>query len=251
MSTDKGFLQQLIVPVAMVMAILVPVQPILAAVAVGQTASANAKVDGISVPSGTTLISPAVVETGDSGAILHLSNGEVVSIAPQTTAVVASVDQGIQLAVQEGNVAYTDNAGAIATLSSTETMLVSQEGQIQQGDRIATEEGEERLCELQDWTAELWQICRYEGQDDRDDDDDEDDDCDWDFLEVPLSQVPQYLELTSVLACKDRNDLDLDCNCKFGAFFVWWVPVTAVASGAVLYQVITDDDEKTASRSQP
>lgn len=250
MSTSKRFLQQLIAPVAVAMAILVPLQPALAAVAVGQTASADARVDGIPVPSGTTLISPAVVETGDSGAVIHLSNGEVVSIGPQTTALVTSVDQGIRLAVQQGNVAYTDNAGAIATLSSTETMLVSQEGQIREGERIATEEGEERLCELQDWTADLWQACRFDDPDDRDDDDD-DDGCDWDLLEVPLSQVPQYLELTSVLACKDRNDLDLDCNCKLGAFFVWWQPVAAVAGGAVLYQVITDDDEKTASPSQP
>jgi hypothetical protein len=231
------------------MAILVPVQPVVAAIAVGQTASADAKVDGIQVPSGTTLVSPAVIETRDSGAVIHLSNGEVVAMAPQTTAVVASVENGIQLAVQKGNVAYTDNAGAMATLSSTETMLVSQEGQIQEGARIYDDE-EERLCELQDWTAALWQTCRYDDPDDRRGRDD-DDGCDWELLEVPINQVPQYLELTAVLACKDRNDLDLDCDCKKAAFFAWWIPVAAVAGGAVLYQVITDDDEETASPSEP
>ena len=159
MSTSKGLLQQLIVPVAVAMAILVPVQPVVAAIAVGQTASADAKVDGIQVPSGTTLVSPALIETGNSGAVIHLSNGEVVAMAPQTTAVVASVENGVQLAVQQGNVAYTDNAGAMATLSSTETMLVSQEGQIQEGARVYDEDEEERLCELQDWTAVLWQKC--------------------------------------------------------------------------------------------
>jgi hypothetical protein len=248
MSTYKGVVQRFIAPIALAMAILLPVQPVLAAVAVGQTASANVRVDGVRVPSGTTLISPAVVETGDRGAVLHLTNGEVIAVAPDSTAVVASVDSGIRLAVQRGNVAYTSADGSMATLSSTETMMVSQEGEIQHGERIYSEEGEERLCELDDWSEDRWMDCRYRDDNDRDDDDHS---CDWELLEVPLSQVPQYLELTAVLACKDRNDLGLDCNCKAGAFFVWWQPVATVAGGAVLYQVITDDDEKIASPSQP
>ena len=243
MSTNTGFLQHLVVPVAVAMAILIPVQPVLAAVAVGQTASADATVDGIRVPSGTTLISPAVVETGDTGAVLHLSNGEVVAMAPQSTALVASVDNGVQLAVQKGNVAYTNSSGAMETLSTTETVLVSQEGEIQQGARISDDE-EERLCELDEWTAALWQTCRY--------DDPKDKDCDWDLLKVPMSEVPQYLDKTAVLACDDRNDLDLDCDCKkLKGAFIWWVPVAAVAGGAVLYTLIEDDDEEPASPSQP
>lgn len=244
MSTNKGFLQSLAVPVAVAMAILIPVQPVLAAVTVGQTASADTRVDGIQVPSGTTLISPATVEAGDSGAVIHLNNGKVVAIAPQSTAVVASVDNGVQLAVQKGNVAYTNNAGAMETLSTTETMLVSQEGQIQQGARIGEDDEEEELCELQDWTAILWQKCRY--------DDPDDDDCDWELLEIPMSEVPQYLDKTAVLACKDRNDLELDCNCKDrGGAFAWWIPVAAVVGGVVLYEIIDDDDEESASPSTP
>ena len=243
MSTSKGFLQSLIVPVAAAMAILVPVQPVLAAVTVGQTASADAVVDGINVPSGTTLISPAVVEAGDKGAVLHLSNGEVVTMAPQTTAVVSDVDGSVQLAVQQGNVAYTDNAGQAATLSTTQTVLVNQEGQIQQGARIGDDEEEEDLCELQDWTAALWQTCRY--------DDPKDNDCDWKLIEIPMSEVPQYLEKTAVLACEDRNDLDLDCDCKKRKAFAWWIPVAAIAGGAVLYTLIDDDDDEPASPSQP
>jgi hypothetical protein len=243
MSTNKYLSRVLAVTVAVALAMVLTIQPALAAVVVGQTASADAKVDGVGVPSGTTLISPAVVETGEKPAVIHLDYGEVVAIGPQTTAVIASVDNGVQLAVQRGNVAYTNSAGAMETLSSTETLLVSQEGQIQQGSRIADDE-EERLCELDDWTAALWQKCRY--------DDPKDDDCDWDLLKVPMSEVPQYLEKTAVLACKDRNDLDLDCDCKKrAAFFVWWQPVAAVAGGAVLYDVITDDDEEPASPSVP
>lgn len=244
MSTSKGFLQNLIVPVALTMAILVPVQPVLAAVTVGQTASADARVDGIVVPSGTTLISPAMVEAGDNGAVIHLSNGEVIAMAPQSAAVVAQVDDGIQLAVQRGNVAYTDNSGAAETMSRTETVLVAQQGQIQQGARIGADEEEEDLCELQDWTAALWKTCRF--------DDPKDNDCDWELLEVPMSEVPQYLDKTALLACKDRNDLDLDCDCKkLVGGFAWWIPVAAVAGGAVLYTIIDEDDDEPASPSQP
>ena len=158
----------------------------------------------------------------------------------------ASADNGIRLAVRQGNVAYTDNAGAVATLSSTETVLVTQEGEIQQGERIYSEEDEERLCELEDWSEDRWMDCRYQ------DEGEDPENCDWELLEVPLSQVPQYLEISAVLACKDRNALDLDCDCKpVGAFFVWWQPVAAVAAGAVLYNVITKDDEETASPSEP
>jgi len=241
-------LQNLIAPIAVVMAIVMPVQPILAAVAVGQTASAGARVDGIRVPSGTTLLSPAVVETGDNGAVLHLSNGEVVVVAPRSTAVLGSVDTGIRLAVERGHVAYTNNDGAMDTLSETETILVAQQGQIQPGERLATDEEEERLCELQEWTEALWLTCRY---DDSDNQDQDDEDCDWELLEVPMSQVPQYLEKTAVLACKDRNDLDLNCDCKKAPIIVWWIPVAAVAGGAVIYSLIEDDDEEPASPTTP
>ena len=98
MSTGKSPFRNLIVAIALTLAIWLPVQPALAAVAVGQTASADTRVDGIQVPSGTTLISPAVVEAGASGAVIHLRHGEVIAMAPRTTAVVASADNGIRLA---------------------------------------------------------------------------------------------------------------------------------------------------------
>lgn len=253
MSIGKGSLRNLLAPIAVLLAVVLPVQPALAAIAVGQTASADATVDGVRVPSGTTLISPAVVETGDNAAVLHLSNGEVVALAPQSTAVVASADDGIQLSVERGNVAYTNNEGALDTISETETLSVDQQGQIQKGERTATDEEEERLCELQDWTADQWRACRFDDPDDEDQDDNEkdDDECDWELLKVPMSQVPQYLEKTSVLACKDRNDLDFDCNCKMVPIIVWWIPVAAVAGGAVIYGVIEGDDDEPASPTTP
>ncbi len=249
MPTSKGFLQRFAAPATVVMLVLLPTQPVVAAVAVGQTASSDATVDGVRVPPGTTLLSPALVEAGDLGAVLHLANGEVLALAPRSTAVVASVDGGIRVAVEEGNLAYTSNQGELETLSRTETILVAQQGEIQQGERIAPvvppgDEEQEDLCELQEWTATLWQTCRF--------DDPDDDDCDWELIEVPMSEVTQYLERTAVLACKDRNDLDLDCDCKqrIGAF-AWWMPVAGVAGGVALYQILQDDDDQPASPSTP
>jgi len=254
MSTNKGFLHTLIVPVAVIMAIVVSVQPVVAAVAVGQTASARARVDGVSVPSGTTLLSPAVVETGDTGAVLHLTNGEVVALAPQSTAVVASVDDGIRIAVEEGHLAYTSNTGEMETLSSTETILVAQQGQIQEGERItpAASTGAtdtEDMCELQTWSATLWQTCTAKPKADG---------CDWELVEVPSAEVPQHLNKTAVLACKDRNDLGLDCDCgHLVVAAAWWQQPAAIAAGAVVagvaaYElIIKDDNETPASPSTP
>ena len=230
-----------------------PLQPVLAAVPVGQTASSEATVDGIRVPSGTTLISPALVETGDAAAVLHLSNGEVVALAPHSAALIASVASGIELSLERGTLAYTDSDGAQETASATETVLVEQQGEIQQVERTSTDEQEERLCELQDWTADRWRDCRFDDPEeaDRDEGDEDDDGCDWELLEVPMSQVPQYLEKTAVLACKDRNDLDFDCDCKPVPLILWWIPVAAVAGGAVIYSVVEGEDDEPASPITP
>ena len=248
MSTNKGFLQKSIVPIAVAMAIVVPVQPVVAAVAVGQTASADARVDGVSVPSGTTLLSPAVVETGDLGAVLHLTNGEVVALAPRSTAVVASVDDGIRIAVEEGHLAYTADSGEMETLSSTETILIAQQGQIQEGERITPaastgSAGSEKICELQNWSTTLWQTCTARPKADG---------CDWELVEVASAEAAQHVDKTGVLACKDRNNLGLDCDCNkpVGAI-AWWIPVAAVAGGVALYEIIQDDDETPASPTTP
>jgi hypothetical protein len=68
-----------------------------------------------------------------------------------------------------------------------------------------------------------------------------------------MSDVPRYLEVTAVLACEDRNDLDLECDCREGIVVVWWIPpaASAVAGGIVLSQILQDDDEPPASPSTP
>lgn len=248
MSTNKGFSASLLASAGILALLIAAGQPLFAVVAVGQTASPGARIDGVQMPSGTTLLAPTLVATESRPAVLHFINGEVLTLAEHSSALVESVDRGLQVVVRSGNAAYTDATGAVASLSETESVLLTQEGQIQQGARIGEEqEEEERLCELEDWTPELWQTCRY--------DDPSDEDCDWELIKVPMSEVPKYLEVTALLACEDRNELDLECDCAEEIIFAWWkagAGVGAAAGAIVLYEeVIDEDDEEPASPSTP
>jgi len=226
-------------------AIVLCSSPGMAAIAIGQTATAGAKVDGIRVPSGTTLLSPARVETGVTPAIVHLSNGRVLAFSEATDAMVESVGGDVRLAVRSGNVAYTDGSGEVAFLSASNSLVLDQEGQIQEGARVtpsASAEDSERLCELQDWTAGLWQACTGPNRKEAD--------CAWELLEVAASVAPNYVGKTAYLACKDRNPLDLTCDCRPPAV-VWWKVGAGVALAAGLYKHIDLDDETSASPTTP
>jgi hypothetical protein len=135
--------------------------------------------------------------------------------------------------------------GEVAVLTASNSLALDQEGQIQEGERVAesaSAEDTERLCELQNWTAELWRACT--GPDRKDAD------CAWELLEVAASLAPGYVGKTAYLACKDRNPLDLSCDCKPAAF-AWWKVGAGVGAAAGLYLIIDDDDEKSASPTTP
>jgi hypothetical protein len=243
MSINKALSGPLPTALAVSMAFLLPIQPLLAAVSIGQTASSDLLVDGVRVPSGTTLLSPSVVETGDSPAVLHLSTGGVIAVAPQSSALLAGDDAGVRLAVQEGRVAYTSKTGQVEYLSQTETLLASAQAGIQEGDRTSSDEDEEDLCQLRDWTSSHWQECRF--------DDPDNDECNWEHIEVAMHEVPRYLEKTALLACADRNDLDLECDCgTVAAAVMWWIPVAAVGGGWALSEII-EKEKPAASPSTP
>lgn len=242
MPINKALFRHFSVPLAVFTAVVLPIQPLLATVAIGQTASTEARVDGIQVPSGTTLLSPALVETGNAPAVLHLGTGEVVAMAPRSTAVLVSDDGGVRLAVQKGRVAYTNNSGEVEYLSQTETLLASAQGEVQEGARVDNDDQEEDLCQLRNWTANLWQTCRTDDPDNKD--------CVWDHVEVPVGDVPRYLEKTALLACADRNPLDLECDCGNAAAVLWWIPVAAIGGGWALSEII-EKEKKPASPSTP
>jgi len=221
--------------------------PAAAVVAVGQTATAGTKVDGIQVPSGTTLLSPALVEAAGMPAVIHLSNGQVLALTEDARAMIESADAGtVQVSVESGKLAYTDDAGEVTTVASNNLVLLGQEGQVGEGARITPaasgSEGEtERLCQLQDFTPPRFTACS----------DKDAKDCDWELLEVPASVVPQHLDIDSFLACKDRNPIGLNCDCApAGVPVVWWA-VGGAAAAAALLIIIDDDDPDPASPTAP
>lgn len=221
-----------------------------AAIAVGQTASAGTRVDGLQVPSGTTLLSPALVETGAEGAVIHLSNGHVVALSEKAAALVESVDAGaIQVSMQSGKMAYADQAGDVTTVASNDLVVLDQAGQVGEGARISSapaagSDAKEKLCQLQEFTPERFALCS-------DSDTKDDEDCDWEYLEVPMNEVPQYLNVDSLLACKDRNAVGLTCDCNIAAGAAWWI-VGGVGAAAALGIILADDDkEQVASPTTP
>jgi hypothetical protein len=129
-----------------------------AATALGQTASPGTLVDGLRVPSGTTLVSPALVATGSSPAIVHLRNGRVVAVGEESEVRLNSTTSGaVEVSVHAGQITYRAASGSVMTVAAKELVLLDQEDPVQEGARV--EAAEERLCELQNWTAALWKLC--------------------------------------------------------------------------------------------
>jgi hypothetical protein len=229
-----------------IVALLSPL-PAVAAEVVGQTATSGTRVDGIQVPSGTTLLSPALVETGSTPAVVHLSDGRVVAIDQEAAALVESTDTGIvEVTVQSGRIAYGDDNGEVIVLAANNLAALDQEGQIGEGARVGDVEDEEKLCQLLDSTPQLFQLCVY--------DDPNDDACRWKHIKVKESEVPNYLDIDSLLACEDRNILDLDCDCKTVAAAIWWttngaIVGAAVAGTAMGALIINSDDDETRPAS--
>lgn len=235
MSINKALSGSLSASTAILMALIVPLQPVLSAIPIGQTASSEARVDGIWVPSGTSLLSPAKVETGNAPAVVHLSTGEVVAVAPRSSAILASVGGGVRLAVQKGRVAYTSETGEVEYLSPTETLVANAQGEVREGPRTVEGAADERICQLRNWTTQLWQTCRHDEPDDGD--------CLWDLIEIPMTEVPTRLEKTALLACEDRNDLGLECDCARNVPVLWWIPLAAVGGGWALSEIIEKEKE--------
>lgn len=217
---------------------------------VGQTANAGVRLDGVQVPSGTTLISPAVVRTGDSAAIIHLRNGSVVAVLPGSIAhFEADGDGRVVLAVEAGEVAYADSLGEVVNLGEgSEAVWAFQDSQI--GEGAAAAEGQERLCELKDSTPAKFQLCTLTNPDSSE--------CSWTVLMVPVNEVPTYLDISAVYAGKDRNELGLSNNCRpepiaggLSTGAKVGIGIGAAVLAAVFIDEIDDDDKPPASPITP
>jgi hypothetical protein len=100
----------------------------------GLVVTGDVKVDGAKVAAGTTLLSPAVIETGEQGAVVHLSNGRVLSIEPASTAHLELTRPGVvQITVDRGNLMYRNQSGQLATLSKNAKTQLDATGQVGPG----------------------------------------------------------------------------------------------------------------------
>ncbi len=214
--------------------------------ALGQVASSGALLDGIPVPTGTTVLSPAVVESGADPVLLHLLNGQVIVLDRQSTTRLERTEAGaIALAVETGAASLQHGSGEVMTLATNSLLVLDQEGQVRAGAPVSEAVSEEmaRLCQLLEATPERFAECTASKKAARD--------CAWQLLEVPPGEVGSYLDVSAVWAGTDRNDLGLDDDCReeAGAGLTTAKKAGIAVGAAVLagfaYDEIDDDDGDT------
>ena len=88
----------------------------------GQIASSGAKLDGVSVPAGTSLVSPSLVETGDKPATLHFY-GLSASISSEGSVLFDTTEAGLtRITVKSGKLTLSGEDGKSATLAAGQTV---------------------------------------------------------------------------------------------------------------------------------
>ncbi len=220
-----------------------------AAVPVGQIASAGGRIDGIPVPAGTTLLSPAHVAAGEAPAIVHLRNGQTLAMEPGASALVRDSGGGVAVEVQSGRLAVRGGSGEVMALASNSLLMLDDEGEIQEGTRV---DELVKLCQLEDSTPEKFQRCTV--------DDPKAEDCDWNLLEVPPAEVEGHLGVDCVYAGRENNDLGLDMDCKreiiaavpgLGGAANWGIVAGAFVGLPIILEELDPDDTPVVSPIRP
>src|SRR6185503_9238494 len=80
----------------------------------GSVVTSGASIDGVRVPAGTSLVSPAVIQTREEAAVVHLLGGRVLSVEPATVAHLELKNGVCEVTVDEGAVRYLDQNGKSA-----------------------------------------------------------------------------------------------------------------------------------------
>lgn len=119
---------------------MMPIAPARAVLVLGQLASNGATLDGITVPSGTTILDPSTIATGDDPAVIHLINGSVLAMAPHSKASFSGESGGkTTLEVETGEVILRDQAGEPVVLKADTSVVIQEEG-VQEGESGPAEE---------------------------------------------------------------------------------------------------------------
>ena len=82
----------------------------------GQVVASTVYVDGLSMPSGTTVLNKTVVSTVNDPATIHLHNGQILKINRNSSAYLEGADAGqVRVAVRSGTVSYRDSDKGLMT----------------------------------------------------------------------------------------------------------------------------------------
>lgn len=188
--------------VAVVVAVLLSTVPLTAAhesAILGKVLSTGVEVDGIEVPSGTTLLAPTSLRTTSSPASIHLSGRRVLRMAQESQARFESQPSGgVQVAVLAGALSYLDGGGEVVTLGRDDTALLDQEEIVGEGMRISEEEPTVEMCELQktDDPAKVAECLA----------DPSSDGCDWETINPSYSQVDGLLDHSVFASVEGLDD---------------------------------------------
>lgn len=99
----------------------------------GQTASANIIVDGSVVPSGTTMLSPSVLETRSNPARVLLAGGQVMELAIDSRAYLQATPWGeLEVVVDDGSVVVSSDGERVQAIANQRLVFVQPEVQIAQ-----------------------------------------------------------------------------------------------------------------------
>ncbi len=87
--------------------------------AIGQVVAAGVRMDGVLVPSGTTLFSPSMLKTEARPAVVRLTTGELLQLGANSSAAFQTSGNGqITVAVNSGTLSYRVAGGSAATVAS-------------------------------------------------------------------------------------------------------------------------------------
>jgi len=82
--------------------------------------------DGLLVPSGTTIMSGSVVKTQAEPAAIHVKGHTVMQLAPNSVAAFALTPQGsVKVSVQSGQLAYASSSGKPALVAANDSLVLA------------------------------------------------------------------------------------------------------------------------------
>jgi len=113
---------------ALISLVLYPAQSAFAApgpsMVLGQVISQDMTMDGLDVPSGTTLLNETVLETGSYPAAIHLGNGPVLEMAESSRAFFETLPSGeVRVTVETGSLSFFEG-GEATTVSEASNLTI-------------------------------------------------------------------------------------------------------------------------------